>query len=202
MQHLLDGYRAFRRTTWPGHKAVFEELAKHGQKPQTMVVACSDSRVSPTMIFNAGPGELFTVRNVANIVPPYAPGHPTQGTSAALEFGVRALQVSSIIVLGHAMCGGVKALLEGAPAPVSDFVPAWLSIAREARRKTLECVAVEERQAQGEQEVVKLSLRNLMGFPWIAERVAAGTLRLEGAIFDIRSGVLQVLGEDGGFRPA
>ncbi len=202
MEHLIEGYRAFRRDAWPGHRALFENLADDGQKPRAMVVACSDSRVSPTLVFNAGPGEIFTVRNVANIVPPYAPGHPTQGTSAALEFGVRALEVPQVIVLGHAMCGGVKALLDGATEGVGDFVPAWLGIAREARRRTLECTPADERQGRGEREVVKLSLRNLLTFPWIAERVAAGTLRLDGALFDIRSGVLEVLGGDGEFRPA
>ncbi len=202
MRHLLDGYRAFRRESWPVHKARFEALARQGQKPRAMVVACADSRVSPTLVFNAAPGELFTVRNVAAIVPPYAPGHPTQGTSAALEFGVRVLEVPLVIVLGHAMCGGVHALLNGAPEGAGDFIPAWLGIAREARRRTLECSAVEERQSQGEHEVVKLSLGNLAAYPWVAERLADGRLTLEGAIFDIRSGTMEVLGADGAFRPA
>ncbi len=202
MRHLLDGYRAFRRDSWPVHKARFEALARQGQTPRAMVVACSDSRVSPTLVFNAAPGELFTVRNVAAIVPPYAPGHPTQGTSAALEFGVRVLEVPLVIVLGHAMCGGVHALLNGAPEGAGDFIPAWLGIAREARRRTLECAAVEERQAQGEHEVVKLSLENLAAYPWVAERLARGALALEGAVFDIRTGTMEVLGADGAFRPA
>lgn len=202
MRHLIEGYRAFRRDAWPSRKAVFEELAMHGQKPRAMVVACSDSRVSPTTVFNAAPGELFTLRNVAAIMPPYAPGHPTQGTSAALEFGVRVLEVPLVIVLGHGMCGGVHALLNGAPEGAGDFIPAWLSIAREARARTLECTAVEERQSRGEHEVVKLSLRNLAAYPWVAERMAAGRLELQGAIFDIRTGLLEVLGEDGEFRPA
>lgn len=202
MRHLLDGYRAFRRDSWPLHKARFEALARNGQKPRAMVVACSDSRVEPALVFNAAPGELFTVRNVAAIVPPYAPGHPTQGTSAALEFGVRVLEVPLVIVLGHAMCGGVHALLHGAPESAGDFIPAWLGIAREARRRTLACTAEEERQSRGEHEVVRLSLENLRGFPWVAERLADGRLTLEGAIFDIRSGTMEVLGADGAFRAA
>ncbi|MCK8784699.1 carbonic anhydrase [Roseomonas sp. NAR14] len=203
MQDLLEGYQAFRRTTWPSHRALFEALAQRGQKPRALVIACSDSRVDPTMIFNAGPGELFVIRNVANLVPPYAPDRPTQGTSAALEFAVRGLEVPAIVVLGHGMCGGVKALLQGAPAGVSDFVPAWMQLAQEARRRALECVPVPaEAQAACEQEVVKLSLRNLMTFPWVAERVAARRLRLDGAVFDIRTGLLLLLGEDGRFRGA
>src|SRR5919107_6072416 len=105
MERLIDGYRRFRAETWPREKARFQELAAQGQRPQTMVIACSDSRVDPQMIFSAGPGELFVVRNVANLVPPYMPDAAFHGTSAALEFAVRVLKVSQVVVLGHAQCG-------------------------------------------------------------------------------------------------
>ena len=110
MQHLLDGYARFRESAWPERRALFERLAAQGQRPRTMVIACSDSRVDPAMIFSAGPGELFVVRNVANLVPPYQPDGNYHGTSAALEFGVCNLEVQDLIVLGHGLCGGVQAL--------------------------------------------------------------------------------------------
>ena len=134
MQELLAGYRRFRAETWARERDRFEALAESGQRPRTMVVACSDSRVDPQMVFSAAPGELFVVRNVANLVPPYAPDADYHGTSAALEFGVRVLGVRHLIVLGHALCGGVQALLEGMPPGTEDFVAPWMGIAREAAR--------------------------------------------------------------------
>jgi carbonic anhydrase len=198
MDELIAGYRRFRETAWPERRATFESLAQAGQAPRAMVVACSDSRVDPGMIFAAGPGELFVVRNVANLVPPFAPDARAHATSAALEFGVRVLQVPHLIVLGHAMCGGIRALLEGAPPEAGDFLPPWMGIAEKARRRVFECRPADP-QAACEREGVKLSLDNLMSFPWIAERVAAGNLRLHGAIFDIRTGELAFLRADGGF---
>jgi len=202
MDELIAGYRRFRAETWARERDRFETLAEAGQRPRTMVVACSDSRVDPQMVFSAAPGELFVVRNVANLVPPYAPDADYHGTSAALEFGVRVLGVRHLVVLGHALCGGVRALLEGMPPGTEDFVAPWMGIAREARARVLECAPVsdEERQELGEQETVRLSLENLMTFPWIREAVEAGRLRLHGAHFGIGSGKLSVLGE-GGFAP-
>ncbi|MFC7540562.1 carbonic anhydrase [Siccirubricoccus deserti] len=124
MDALIDGYRRFRAETWPQQRARFEALAAEGQSPQTMVIACSDSRVDPQMIFSAAPGELFVVRNVANLVPPYMPDAAFHGTSAALEFAVRVLRVRQVVVLGHAQCGGVRALLEGAPPEARISSPA------------------------------------------------------------------------------
>jgi carbonic anhydrase len=200
MQHLIDGYRTFRASTWPERRALFEQLAARGQSPQTMVIACSDSRVDPTMIFNVGPGELFVVRNVANLVPPYQPDSEFHGTSAALEFGVTVLKVTHLIVMGHAMCGGIRALLDPSLAP-PEFVGPWMSIARRARDRVLECKPADP-QTACEHEAVKVSLENLRTFPWIASREAEGTLRLSGASFDIRTGVLEVLGADGTFAAA
>lgn len=198
MDKLIDGYRRFRELQWPERRRVFELLAHRGQAPRTMVIACSDSRVDPTMIFNAEPGELFIVRNVANLVPPYEPDAAFHATSAALEFGVRVLGVHDLIVMGHAMCGGIRVLLEGAPAPGGDFLVPWMRIAEPARHRVLARDATDP-QAECERESIRLSLDNLRTFPWIAERVEAGTLRLSGAIFDIRSGVLAMLQPGGEF---
>ncbi len=202
MDDLLDGYRRFRAEVWPRERGRFETLAARGQSPRTMVVCCSDSRADPQMIFGAAPGELFVVRNVANLVPPYAPDAAYHGTSAALEFGVRVLGVEHIIVLGHALCGGVRALLDGMPPGAEDFVAPWLGIARAARARVFECAPAsdEARQEAGEQEMVRLSLENLMTFPWIREAVEAGRLSLHGGHFGIGSGTLSMLGE-GGFAP-
>ncbi len=199
---LLAGYRRFRAEGWPERQKLFEGLAASGQHPRALVVACVDSRVDPGMIFDAAPGELLVLRNVANLVPPYAPDVAYHGTSAALEFAVRVLAVPSIVVIGHGMCGGVAALLQGAPEGARDFVAPWMSMATGARTRALACDAPEERQRACEHEVVKTSLRNLMTFPWIAKKVAAGTLSLRGAWFAIHSGVLEMLDADGVFRPA
>ncbi|SDB61248.1 carbonic anhydrase [Belnapia rosea] len=201
MDRLIDGYRRFRVETWPRERARFEELAERGQSPKTMVIACSDSRVDPQMIFSAAPGELFVVRNVANLIPPYMPDAAFHGTSAALEFAVRVLKVERVLVLGHALCGGVAALLNGAPPEAQDFVAGWISIAKEARERVLRCEPA-ERQEVGEHEAVRISLRNIMTFPWVAEAVAEGRLTLHGAHFGVATGKLVLLGEDGEFHPA
>ena len=200
MKHLLHGYRVFRASEWPQRRALFEELAARGQKPHTLVVACSDSRVDPMMIFNVGPGELFVIRNVANLVPPYRPDAEFHGTSAALEFGVNVLEVDDLIVLGHGMCGGIRALLDPALAP-PEFVGPWMRIAHRARERVLARDPV-DRQTACEHEAVKVSLENLRTFPWIAAREADRRLKLHGASFDIRTGVLEMLGPDGNFVPA
>jgi carbonic anhydrase len=200
MDELIDGYRRFRSGTWRNERSRFEELSRLGQRPRALIIACSDSRTDPQMVFNARPGELFVVRNVANLAPPYAPDDQPHGVSSAIEFAVRALRVGEIVVLGHAMCGGIKALLEGPTAELSDFVGTWVHIAEPARRRAM-LAPPEQRQDVCEHESVRLSLDNLMTFPWIKEPVEAGDLRLYGCFFDIRSGVLECLGDDGTFRP-
>lgn len=199
MQKLIEGYRRFRQQQWPERRATFERLAG-GQAPRAMVIACSDSRVDPTMIFNAEPGELFVLRNVANLVPPYEPDSAFHATSAALEFAVRLLEVRDLIVMGHAMCGGIHVLLNGAPDPAGDFLTPWMRIAERARRRALARHSPDP-QSECEQESVRLSLENLLTFPWIAERVNKGALRLTGTMFDIRSGLLTLLGPGGEFAP-
>ncbi len=200
MERLIDGYRRFREETWPQQRSRFQELAERGQSPKTMVIACSDSRVDPQMIFSAAPGELFVVRNVANLVPPYMPDAAFHGTSAALEFAVRVLKVERVLVLGHALCGGVRALIEGAPPEAQDFIVGWISIAAAARERVLRCEPAEQ-QTMGEHEAVRISLRNLMTFPWVVEAVEAGHLSLHGAHFGVATGRLMLLGADGEFHP-
>jgi carbonic anhydrase len=200
MDGLLEGYRRFRAQQWPERRAVFERLAVRGQSPRTMVVACSDSRVDPTMIFGAEPGELFVLRNVANLVPPYEPDSAFHSASAALEFAVRVLEVQELIIMGHAMCGGIRVLMEGAPEAAQDFLEPWMRIAEPAKRRVLQRRPADP-QTECERESIKLSLENLLTFPWIAERVAAGRLQLTGTIFDIRSGILASLRPDGSFAP-
>jgi carbonic anhydrase len=200
MHELIEGYRRFRSGTWQEERKRFEALSRIGQRPSALVIACSDSRADPQTVFNARPGELFVVRNVANIVPPYGPDDQPHGVSSAIEYAVRSLQVRDIVVLGHAMCGGVKALLEGAPVEASDFVGRWVRIAEPARQRAMQAPP-EERQTVCEHETVRLSLANLMTFPWIKDAVEAGHTTLHGCFFGIQSGVLERLGADGNFRP-
>lgn len=189
MDRLLAGYRRFRTEVWPAERARYEALAR-GQRPETLVVACSDSRVDPQTVFGAAPGELFVVRNVAGLVPPYHPDAAYHGTSAALEYAVRVLGVARIVVLGHAQCGGVRAMVEGAPEEARDFVEPWMRIAEPVLRCLSEDAPPRDVLSHCETAVVRLSLANLRTFPWIAEAVKAGRLELGGFHFDIRTGVL------------
>jgi carbonic anhydrase len=200
MDELIAGYRRFRAGTWLNERSRFEELSRLGQHPRALVIACSDSRTDPQMIFNARPGELFVIRNVANLAPPYGPDDQPHGVSSAIEFAVRSLKVGEIVVLGHAMCGGIAALLNGAPAEASDFVGQWVRIAEPARQRAI-TAPPERRQDVCEHEAVRLSLANLMTFPWIRQAVDSGNLALHGCFFDIRSGILECLGADGAFHP-
>lgn len=178
---------------------MFESLADNGQHPRALVISCADSRVDPAMIFDAGPGELFIVRNVANLVPPFSPDRAHHGTSAALEFAVRILNVPDILVMGHGLCGGVRALLDGVSPEASDFIALWMALAVPALERARARTGMPDQQLCCEQETIKLSLENLATFPWIEARRAAGKLRLHGAHFDVRSGELSVLGTDGNF---
>ncbi len=203
MESLLPGYRRFREHVWPQRRALMQELAREGQRPHALVLACVDSRVDPAMIFDAAPGELLIVRNVANLVPPYEPDGRSHGTSAALEFGVVSLEIPDLIVLGHGQCGGIRFLLEGGAVP-TDFVGPWMQVARRARSRVLACLpepdpASDAVQTACEHEAVRLSLENLRGFPWIAAREEAGSLRLHGATFAISTGILQWMDADGRF---
>jgi carbonic anhydrase len=197
---LLSGYRRFREDHWPAARAEYEALAK-GQKPHTLIVACSDSRADPALIFDAAPGQLFVVRNVANLVPPYEPDNRLHGVSAALEFGVKVLNVSRIMVLGHAHCGGVNAMMYGAPENCRDFVAPWVAQGAPVVRRVCETVPPEQAERMSEEAIVRLSIENLRTFPWIAEREKAGTLVLSGVHFGIADGVLSSLRGPGPFEP-
>jgi carbonic anhydrase len=200
MDDLIAGYRRFRAGTWRAERNRFEELSQFGQNPRALVIACSDSRTDPQMVFNARPGELFVIRNIANLVPPYGPDDKPHGVSSAIEFAVRSLRVRDIVVMGHAMCGGVRALLEGAPPELSDFVGPWVRMAEPARQRAL-AAPPERRHDVCEHETVRLSLDNLMTFPWIRRAVELDEITLHGCFFGIRSGVLERLGPDGVFHP-
>src|SRR3954451_3739705 len=175
MDDLVEGYRKFRAEVWPAERARYEALAHWGQSPETMILACSDSRVDPQTIFGAVPGEMFVLRNVAAIAPPYQPESPGyHGASAAIEFGVRVLKVSRLVVLGHAQCGGVRAMVYGAPPQARDFVASWGEIGKPAVAGGGPPASLSDVEAA----VVRLSMNNLMTFPWIADAVAAGRLSL------------------------
>jgi carbonic anhydrase len=200
MERLLEGYRRFRSAIWPAERDRYEALARAGQRPETLVVACSDSRVDPQTVFGAGPGELFVVRNIAGLVPPFHPDAGYHGTSAALEYGVRVLKVRQIVVLGHAQCGGIRAMVEGAPKEARDFVEPWMAIAEPVLHDLPPGLPPAELQVRCEAAVVRLTLHNLLTFPWIAEAVADGALALHGFRFAVATGVLERL-EEGGFVP-
>ena len=162
-----------------------------------MVIACADSRVDPETVFGAGPGELYVVRNVAALVPPYAPDGGAHGVSAALEFAVRVLKVERLVVLGHAQCSGVQAAVEGAPRQARDFLEPWMEIAAPALDSMPPADGPRDILDHYEREVVRLSLANLLTFPWIAQPVRENRLDLHGFRFDIRSGQLQRIDSHG-----
>jgi carbonic anhydrase len=198
MKRLLDGYRAFKARRWPEERAHYEGLAKTGQSPDTLVIACSDSRVDPATIFGANPGELFVVRNVAGIVPPFESDSGHRGTSAALAFAVVQLGVSSIVVLGHAQCGGIAAALDGKLIAGTPFLAAWIDLLAPALEHSAHIADHAERHAAMERDCIRLSLANLTTFPFVASRVASGALRLEGARFGIADGRLEILDKASG----
>jgi carbonic anhydrase len=204
---LLAGYRRFREGGWATQRARWAELAS-GQKPRIMVIACSDSRVDPSQIFDVSPGEIFVVRNVANLVPPFETSQGHHGVSAALEFAVTQLEVPEVVVLGHGACGGVRASLDqpfrGQPPGEGGFIADWMGLLDDARNHVItEHGHGPEAVRALELECVKVSIANLRTFPGIVEREAAGTIRLHGAYFAIADGILHLLDEASGtFAPA
>jgi carbonic anhydrase len=201
---LIDGYRAFVDNRLPLERDRLQQLAAAGQQPETMVICCCDSRVSPEVIFDAHAGELFVVRNIANLVPPYSPTGFTHGVSAALEFAVQLLKVRYIVVMGHSHCGGVRAFVEhrGRTDP-GDFIDNWISlIAPAAEVVDKENLPPADYLRRLEQASIVVTLRNLLSFPWIRSRVDQGELQLLGAYFDVGTGALQVHGPGmAGFEP-
>ena len=203
---LVAGYRRFRDHGWTQQRARWAELAE-GQSPKVMVIACSDSRVDPATVFDTSPGEMFVVRNVANLVPPFETGGGRHGVSAAVEFAVTQLEVPEIVVMGHESCGGCAAALSrrfgGAAPGAGGFIDHWVDMLDEARdRIVAEHGDGPDAVRAMEHETVRVSLANLRGFPFVAEREAAGRLRLQGAYFAIRDGRLHVMDDDGRFAPA
>jgi carbonic anhydrase len=194
---LVDGYRAFRAGRYPTEEERYRRLAELGQKPSIMVIGCCDSRVAPEVIFDAGPGEIFVVRNVANLVPPYTPDGELHGTSAALEFAVVALKVRHIVVMGHGRCGGIRAALaeDAEPLTPGDFIGRWMGIVESeaAAVKADPSIPHDHKHRALEHAGVALSIRNLMTFPCVRQRTAKGSLRLHGAWFDVADGELHVL---------
>lgn len=193
MDRLIDGYRAFKAQRWPEEHAHYRELARRGQSPQFLVIACSDSRADPATIFNASPGELFVIRNVAGFVPPFETDSGHRGTSAALAFAVVQLQVREIVVLGHAQCGGVQAALDNRLVAGVPFIGNWIDLLEPALEHSAHIHDAAERHVAMERDCVRLSLHNLMTFPFVADRVKAGQLSLSGARFGIADGKLEVL---------
>lgn len=200
---LKDGYARFHAERFETKQRLWRQLSK-GQSPRALVIGCADSRVDPAAIFNAGPGELFIVRNVANLVPPYEPDGAHHGVSAALEFAVKSLKVDHIVVLGHRQCGGVHAAATGSAAG-TQFIERWLDPLQpaccEAREALGEHVSEEDLCDDLELRSVRHSLNRLVGFPFVAEAVDEGSLCLHGARFGIADGVLEWMDADGVFRP-
>jgi carbonic anhydrase len=200
-QRLIEGYRAFRDNRLPREQDRYRELAEMGQAPEVMVIGCADSRVSPEVIFDARPGELFVVRNVANIVPPYAPDGHAHGVSAALEFGIAALKIKHIVVLGHAHCGGVRAFAEkAAPLSPGDFIGNWMRLMAPAAEKAgpHEGLSWPDYLTRLEQANIENSLDNLRTFPRLRKQIERGEVATYGAYFGVATGQLSVRDDNTG----
>jgi len=197
-ENLADRFRRFKQRHFLPNAEQYEQLATFGQNPEAMIISCSDSRVDPETIFSAMPGELFVVRNVANLVPPYETGGKFHGVSAAIEFAALNLRVKHLIVMGHSGCGGVKAALDQSAAIQTEaqFISRWMSMLDEARLSVLashQTRAHADKQRALEKEGVKTAIKNLRTFPFISELEDRGRLNLHGAYFDIATGTLSVL---------
>jgi carbonic anhydrase len=202
---LLDGYRRFRTTGYIEQRQRYDALANKGQSPKIMVIACSDSRVDPTRVFDTEPGQMFVLRNVANLVPPYVEDEGMHGVSSAVEYAVTQLQVHHIVVLGHARCGGIGASLSGqfddADHGKGGFIRAWMAMIAPARDRIRKAAAISadiDAAAALELEAIRISIENLHSFPFVAEAEARGELHIQGALFDIADGILRVLDRESG----
>lgn len=206
---LLKGYRRFREAGYPSQRERYDRLVAEGQNPQLMIIGCSDSRVDPAQIFDVDPGEIFVVRNVAALVPPYEKTKGQHGVSAAVEFAVQMLKVKQVVVMGHGMCGGCQAALTQNFSDTSPgeghFIHEWISLLNEPRNEVISKFGAEGPDAERQMEyaAVKQSIRNLRSFPWIGQKLESEELKLRGCFFSIAEGVLYVLDEDTGeFTPA
>ena len=202
-ESLTDRFRRFKFRHFVPNADHYEELATYGQAPEVMLVSCCDSRVDPETIFSAMPGELFVVRNVANLVPPYETGGKYHGVSTAIEFAVMNLRIKHLVVMGHSGCGGIKACLDQSAAIQTEakFISSWMSMLDDARLRVL---ASHQMSSQGEKlkalemEGVKTSIKNLRTFPFVQDVESKGRLSLHGAYFDIATGTLSVLNHSRG----
>lgn len=200
MDHLLEGYRVYRQTRWPELRSLHRKLAERGQSPKTLVIGCADSRVDPATIFNAGPGELFVVRNVANLAPPFEEAPGFHGVSAAIEFAVSILKVETVLVLGHAQCGGVAAALEDRPRNPHSFIDAWISLLDRAKERVSH--GEHDRQTALEHESIRVTLENLATFPFVQKAMKERGLTLVGARYGVADGSLELLDPStGAFNP-
>jgi carbonic anhydrase len=194
---LLSGYRNFMANGYSADR--YRALAREGQAPRTMVIACCDSRAAPETIFDAGPGELFVVRNVANLVPPYKPDGEHHGTSAALEFAVQSLKIRQILVMGHGRCGGIRAALNPAGEPLSpgDFIGKWMSQLKPETEAVVDnrLMTPGEKQTALERISIRHSIQNLLTFPCVRILHEKGRMSLHGAWFDISTGELWVMNQ-------
>jgi carbonic anhydrase len=194
--HLLEGYRTFTSQRLPTEQSRYRDLSERGQAPEVMVIGCCDSRVSPEVIFDAGPGELFVMRNIANLVPVYQPDANAHGVSAALEYAVQVLRVKHIVVLGHAQCGGIRAFIDNAaPLTPGDFIGKWMSMFIKPGEKVerREPETMQDFATRIEKAAVFRSLENLLTFPFVRTAIERGDLHLHGAYFGVAEGSLFVL---------
>ncbi len=195
IEKLLSGFQRFREKYFEEQPELYHQLVTEGQSPPTIVISCCDSRVHPAQILDTEPGDIFVVRNVANLVPPCVDDGKTHGTSAALEFAIKHLQVRNVMILGHGQCGGIKSLMEGSHHSKDyRFIDPWMQIAKPAREKVLlehPDAAFDQQCRICESESIKISMENLYSFPWIQKRVEQGELSIYGFYFDIASGELQ-----------
>lgn len=200
---LESGFRRFREELYPRHKRTYETLADKGQKPHTLVIGCSDSRVDPSAIFDAGPGELFVVRNVANLVPPFETDGGFHGVSAAVEFAVGTLRVANILVMGHRQCGGVEACASGHSPSDSIFVGHWISALHpalaESRAELGTHAPLDAVSNDLELRAIRHSIERLKTYPFVQKALEEGRLALHGARFGVADGELEWMGEDGRF---
>lgn len=197
---LVAGYRNFMTGRYVDERERYRVLAETGQKPQTLVIACCDSRAAPETIFDSGPGELFVVRNVANMIPPHEPDGHYHATSAALEFAVQALKVRDIIVMGHGRCGGIRAALDPNAEPLSpgDFIGKWMGLLKPAAEQiqTNSVMTAGERQTALERISIRNSIANLRTFPCVKILEERGKLNIHGAWFDIGNGELWIMNRE------
>ncbi len=192
-QQLIDGYQRFRASHYPEQKSLYERLGKHGQNPEVMLISCCDSRADPSDIFDAAPGEMFVLRNVANFVPPQTETMDYQSVHSAIQYAVDVLEVNAIVVMGHESCGGINACISGAGDNPSDYISHWVGLLNKARDDVRGRTEESQMQQEMEFEGVRESLRNLMSVETIAKRVDSGDLNLLGAYFSIIRGKLLFL---------